>query len=52
MAANGKYVVKQTNKNLKAYQQYRKQAKAIWNANQTPGADTSKSVIITADQLP
>ena len=31
---SGKYVVKQTNKNLMAYMLFKEQANAIWNANQ------------------
>ena len=33
-SATSKYVVKPTNKNVKAYMQFKEQAKAIWNANQ------------------
>ena len=30
--SSGKYVVKPTNKNVKAYMQFKEHAKAIWNA--------------------
>ena len=40
-SATSKYVVKPTNKNVKAYMQFKEQAKAIWNANQEKVAGSS-----------
>ena len=37
-----KYVVKPTNQNVKAYMQYKEQAKAIWNATQNSVASETK----------